>query len=45
MYKVCGLRSGPNFEVRLVADNNFNLPLTVKEMHAFAVFKDKYLRP
>ena len=41
MYRVCGLRLSLNFVVRLAAENNFYLRLTI----AFAVFKDKYLRP
>ena len=45
MYRVCGLRLGPNFAVRLSADKNFYLQLTVEKMHAFVVFGDKYLRP
>ena len=45
MYRVCGLRLGPNFVLWLAADKNFYLWLTVEIMHAFAVFSDKYLRP
>ena len=45
MYRVCGLRLGPNFVLWLAADKNFYLWLTVEKMHAFAVFTDKYLRP
>ena len=45
MYRVSGLRLGLNFVVRLAADKNFHLWLTVEKMHAFAVFNDKYLRP
>ena len=44
MYRVGGLRIGPNFKGRLVADKNFYLQLTVEKMHALAVFSDKYLR-
>ena len=45
IYRVSGLRLLPNFVVRLVADKNFYLRLTVEKMHAFAVFSDRYLRP
>ena len=45
MYRVCGLRLGPNFVLRLVTEKNFYLRLTFEKMHAFVVFKDKYLRP
>ena len=45
MYRVCGLRLSLNFVVRLAAENNFYLRLTIEKMYAFAVFKDKYLRP
>ena len=44
VYKVYGLRLGPNFEVRLTAENNFYLRLTAEKMHAFGVFAEKYLR-
>ena len=44
MYRVCGLQPGPNFVVRLAADKNFYLRLTVEKMHPVAVFNDKYLR-
>ena len=44
MYRVYGLRLGPNFVVRLAADKNFYLQLTVEKMHAFAVFNDFNLR-
>ena len=43
--RVCGLRLGPNFVVRLAADKNFYLRLTVEKMLAFAVFNNKYIRP
>ena len=42
-YRVCGLRLGPNFAMRLAADKNIYLWLTVEEMHAFADFNGKYL--
>ena len=45
MDRVCGLRLGPNFAVRLAAENNFCLWLTVEKMHALAVFNYKYFRP
>ena len=44
MYRVYGLRLDPNFVVRLAADKNFYLQLTVEKMHAFAVFNDFNLR-
>ena len=44
MYRVCGLRLGPNFEVLLTAEKNFYLRLTVEKIHAFAVFNEIYLR-
>ena len=44
MYSVYGLRLSPNSVVRLTADKNFYLQLTVEKMHAFIVFNDKYLR-
>ena len=37
------MRLGPNFIVRLAAGQNFYLRLTVKKIHAFAVFSNKYL--
>ena len=43
-YRVCSLVLGPNCVVLLAGGKNFYLPLTVEKMHAFAVFKDKYLR-
>ena len=45
MYGVFGLRLGPNFVVRLAADKNFCLQLTVEKMQAFAVFNDRNLWP
>ena len=45
MHKVCGLRLRLNLVVRLVAENNFYLRLTVEKMHGFTVFNDKILRP
>ena len=45
MYRVFGLRLGPNFVMRLVMDKNIYLPLTVEKMHAFADFNDDYLHP
>ena len=44
MYKVCGLRLGPNFVVRLAADKNFLFAVCGREKSLFAVFSDKYLR-
>ena len=44
MYRVCGLQFGPYFGVRLTADKNFYLQLTVEKIYAFAVFTKKYLR-
>ena len=35
MYRVYGLRLGPNFVVQLAAVQNFHLRLTVEGMHAF----------
>ena len=40
-----GLRLGPNFVVRLAAEKNFYLQLTVEKKHAFAFFNNKYLWP
>ena len=45
MYRIYGLRLGPNFVLQLVAGKNFYLWLMVEKMHAFAVLYDKYLRP
>ena len=45
MYRVFGLRLGPNFVAWLAADENFYLRLTVEKLYGFAVFYDKYLRP
>ena len=36
MYRVCGLRLGPNFGVWPAAGKNFYLWLTVEKMRAFA---------
>ena len=44
MYRVCGLRQGPNFGMRLTAVKNFYLRLAIEKIHAFAVFTEKYLR-
>ena len=44
MYKVDGLRLGPNFRVCLTADKNFYLQSTIEKIHALAVFTEKYLR-
>ena len=44
MYRVCSLLLGPNFGVRLTADKNFYLRLSVEKMHAFAVFTGQFLR-
>ena len=44
-YRVYGLRLGPNFGVRPVADKNFYLRLTVEKMHALVVFTEKSLPP
>ena len=44
MYRVCGLRLGPNFGMWLTGGRNFYLPLMAEEMHAFVVFTDKCLR-
>ena len=41
MYRVCGLRLGPNIGV---AKKKFYLWLTPDEMHVFAVFTEKNLR-
>ena len=45
MYRICNFRMGPNLVVRLAADKNFYLRLTVENVHAFAIFSYKYLRP
>ena len=45
MYRLCGLRLKPNFRVRLTADKNFYLFLTVEKMHIFAIFTEKHLQP
>ena len=45
MYRVYGLRLSPNSVVRVAANKNFYLRLTVSKINAFAVFNDKYLRP
>ena len=45
MYRVCGLGLVLNFGVRLEADKNFYLRLTVEKMRAFGVFTEKYLQP
>ena len=44
MHRVYGLKLSPNFAVRLVADKNFHLRLTIEKMHTFVVLNDKYLR-
>ena len=44
MSKVCGLRLGPNFVLRLAADKNFYLRFTFEKMHVFPVCNDKHLR-
>ena len=45
MYRIYGLRLGPNFGMRLVAGKNISLRLTFEKMYPFAVFTEKYLRP
>ena len=45
MYRVYGLRLGPNFVLRLGADKSFSLRLTIEKVHTFAIFNDKYLQP
>ena len=45
MYRVCGLRLGPNLGVQLTDEKKNYLRLMGGKMHAFAVFTDKYLRP
>ena len=45
MCRICILQLGSNFVVWLAADKNFYLRLTVKRIYAFAVFRNKYLRP
>ena len=42
MDRVCGLRLGPNFVVRLGSENNFHLLLTIEKKHAFEAFNNKY---
>ena len=44
IYRVCGLRLGPNFGVQPATGKNFYLRLTVEKMCAFTVFTQKYLR-
>ena len=43
MHRVCGLRLGPNYVVRLAADKNFYLRLTIEKVHAFGFFNNIYL--
>ena len=43
IYRICGLRLGPNFWVWLTAEKNFYLRLTTEKMHGFAAFTEKYL--
>ena len=44
MYRVSGLRLGPNFGLRLTDDKSFYLRLTVTKIHVLAVFTGKCLR-
>ena len=44
VYRVFGLRLGPNLGVRPAADKKFHLRLTVENMCIFAVFTNKHLR-
>ena len=41
---VSGLQLGPNFGMRLTAEKNFYLRLTVERMQAFVVFTEKHLQ-
>ena len=43
VYRVCGLRLGPNFGVRPTTGKNSYLSLTVKKMVALTIFTEKYL--
>lgn len=43
-HRVYGLKLSPNFAVRLAADKNFHLRLTIEKMHTFVVLNDEYLR-
>ena len=43
--KILRLRLVPNFVVRLVANKNYYLRLTVGKMPAFEVFNDLYFQP
>ena len=45
MYKLCGLRIGPNIGVGPVIDKKFYLRLAADKRHSFAVSAAKYLRP
>ena len=45
MYKVFGLRVGPNFAVRPATGKNFYLSLKDKKMVALTIFTEKYLWP
>ena len=45
MFRVCGLRMGPKFGVRLAAESNLYLRLVAEKILAFAVFIKKYLPP
>ena len=45
MYRVCSLRLSLNFVLRIAAEKDFYLQLTVEKMHAFVVFSNKYLQP
>ena len=44
LHRVYGLKLSPNFAVRLAADKNFHLRLTIEKMHTFVVLNDEYLR-
>ena len=41
----CKTENEANFVVRLAADNNLYLQLTVEKMHVLGLFSDKYSRP
>ena len=44
MYRICGLRLGPNLVVRPTTVKKFYLRQTVWKMHMFVILYEKYLR-
>ena len=45
LYRVFGLRLGPNLGVRPTVKKKFYFGSTIEKMHALVVFTEKYLRP